>query len=128
MNAYRDAQAGEARTFVTRNDQWVRLVERLLKRAAGVLVEKVCRKAMTENELLVVKHAVERNELYNVFSIVRPAADQMRRVDSTSIYWDWIVAFGSYSDAVGSCWPYMSQEHRAHALIRAEELANAICK
>ena len=128
MNAYRDAQAGEAMTFVTRNDQWVKLVERLLKRAAGVLVEKVCRKAMTEGELLVVKHAVERNELYNVFSLVRPAADQMRRVDSTNIYWDWIDAFGSYSDAVGSRWPYMSQERRAYALIRAEELANAICK
>ncbi|WP_016971289.1 hypothetical protein [Pseudomonas tolaasii] len=128
MNAYRDAQAGEARTFVTRNDQWVKLVERLLKRAAGVLVEKVCRKAMTEGELLVVKHAVERNELDNVFRLVRPAADQMRRVDSTNIYWDWIDAFGSYSDAVGSFWPYMSQERRAYALIRAEELANAICK
>ena len=128
MNAYRDAQAGEAMTFVTRNDQWVKLVERLLKRAAGVLVEKVCRKAMTEGELLVVKHAVERNELDNVFSLVRPAADQMRRVESAKIYWDWIDAFGSYSDAVGSCWPYMSQERRAYALIRAEELANAICK
>jgi hypothetical protein len=128
MNAYRDAQAGEARTFVTRNDQWVKLVERLLKRAAGVLFEKVCRKAMAEGELLVVKHAVERNELDNVFRLVRPAADQMRRVDSTNIYWDWIDAFGSYSDAVGSCWPYMSQERRAYALIRAEELANAICK
>ena len=103
MNAYRDAQAGEAMTFVTRNDQWVKLVERLLKRAAGVLVEKVCRKAMTEGELLVVKHAVERNELDNVFSLVRPAADQMRRVDSANIYWDWIDAFGSYSDAVEMC-------------------------
>lgn len=128
MNAYRDAQAGEARTFVTRNDQWVKLVERLLKRAAGVLVEKVCRKAMTEGELLVVKHAVERNELDKVFSLVRPAADQMRRIDSTNIYWDWIDAFGSYSDAVGACWPCMSQERRAYALIRAEELSNAICK
>ncbi|WP_047229957.1 hypothetical protein [Pseudomonas brassicacearum] len=128
MNAYMDAQAGEARMFVTRNDQWVKLVERLLKRATGVLVEKVCRKAMTESELQVVKHAVERGDLYKVFSLVRPGAEQMRRIDSMNIYWDWIDAFGGYSDAVGSCWPYMSQERRAYALVHAEELANAICK
>lgn len=128
MNAYRDAQAGEAKTFVTRNDQWVKLVEKLLKLATGVLVEKVCRKAMTESELQVVRHAAEKGDLYKVFSLVRPAADQMRRVDSTNIYWDWIDAFGGYSDAVGSCWPYMSQERRAYALVHAEELANAICK
>lgn len=128
MNAYNDAQVGEARTFVTQNDQVVKLVERLLKRAAGILVEEVCRKAMTEGELDVVNQAVERGELYKVFSLVRPAAAQMRRVDSTNIYWDWIDAFGSYSDAVGSCWPYMSQERRAYALLHAKDLANRICK
>jgi len=128
MNAYKDAQAGEAKTFVTRNDQWVKQVERLLKRSAGILVEKVCRKAMTESEIQVVKHAVEIGDLYKVFSLVRPAAAEMRRVDSTNIYWDWIDAFGSYSDAVGSRWPYMNQEGRAHALVHSEELAGAICK
>lgn len=128
MNAYRDAQAGEAMTFVCRNEQAVKLVESLLKRATAVLIEKVCRKAMTGGEFEVVKKAAEIGDISKVFGLVRPAAAQMREVDSTDIYWDWVDAFGAYSDAVGSCWKYITQEGRAYALHNAEMLAISICK
>lgn len=121
-------QTNEAAAFFYENEAAVKLVEGLLVRAAGILVEQVCSKGLPAGELQSVKQAVEAKDLRQVFRIVRPAALPLRKVDSEGIYWDWVDAFGFYSDAIGSAWPFMTQEKRASALEQSGIAARLICK
>lgn len=121
-------QTNEAAAFFYENEAAVKLVEGLLVRAAGILVEQVCSKGLPAGELQSVKQAVEAKDLREVFRIVRPAAVPLRKVDSEGIYWDWVDAFGFYSDAIGDAWPFMTQEKRAFYLEQSGVAAKLICK
>ncbi len=127
MNAPLNSQAVQAATFVFENADFVSRVHELLQLASEALVEKLCRRALSGAELDAVIAAVEARDHATMFNLVRPQATQMRAADVRDVYWDWIDAYGFYSDALSCNWPYMTQDKRCCYLAHAEVSALIVC-
>jgi len=127
MNAAVERQVSEAVIFARDNAEGIARVAELLKQATDAFVEKLCRRALPEEELEDVIAAVACGDMIQVFNLVRPQASRMRAADVRDVYWDWIDAVGFYFDALGCNWPYMTQGRRLTYLFHAEESALIVC-
>ena len=116
----------QALEFRARNEQEVNAVQSDLVRSGLVLLDKVCSAVLGQGELSLVREALVGNNLSQVFSLLRPRAHDLGRVDHAGIYWEWIDAYGFFQDAVDTSWRYMTIERRAQALAWASQKTSAI--
>lgn len=120
-------QVLEAEIFAQENADSIARVATLLQVATEALLEKVCRQAVSEVEFESLKAAAARGDLREVLRTIRPQASRMRAADPKDEYWEWIYGCGSYFDALGTRWPYLTQDDRSRGLVWAEEYAQIVC-
>jgi len=119
-------QEPQAAAFIAHNQVKVDLIHADLLVGAELLINRCTVHPDLNADLMSVladaKTAMSESELAKLFSILRWNAAMFTRLQGMSpIYWEWIDAYGSYSDACGTYWPYMTLERRSTLMEWAEE-------
>lgn len=119
-------QASQAEAFGKANAEKIDLIRAKLLQASVVVVDR-CAGHTDGNPALAevldkARSAQEAKDLWGLFSALRRNAVLFTRIPGMSpVYWEWVDAYGSFSDACGTRWPYMTQEERDRHLAWSEE-------
>ncbi len=124
-------QAREAQIFGVSYEARLNLVGEKLLQAVPVLTDRCGEQAQSNTvlaDLLVkVRAAMEAKDIKGLFSMLRWNASVFTQLPGfSSIFWEWIDGYGSYSDATSEHWPYLTQDRRERYLSWAEESADKL--
>lgn len=94
-------------------------VETGIAQKAKALVDTVLVTALSDDVIRRLRKIAAEGEYSRLFYIVRSQAAVVVEIADSDTYWNWIDAYVFYTDAVGTRWPYMTQERREMLLENA---------
>ncbi len=124
-------QAHEAQIFGVSYEERLNLVGNKLLRAVALLTNRCVEHAQSNAALAdlldKVRAAMVAKDMKGLFSMLRWNASVFTKLPGfSSIFWEWIDGYGSYSDATSEHWPYLTQDRRERYLSWAEESADKL--
>lgn len=69
----------------------------------------------------------DEKQLSELFGLLRGSASRFVGKVDTTAYWAWIDAAGSFFDATGVSWPYMTMSGRKSNLAFSQQCASQVC-
>ncbi len=105
-------QCVESTLFCQAHPGEIAAVESGLVQTAYKLLCNVLESVFPPEEVRKLKRALDDEESSRFFYILRSHAATFIELGVEQPCWNWIDAYGFYLDAVGTRWPYMTQERR----------------
>lgn len=115
-------QCAESTRFCDANRARITAVENGIAEKADILLKDVLADVLPPEDVQRLQEAAAKGEYSRFFFLVRSKAAVFFAEGISDTCWEWIDAYGFYSDAVGTRWPYMTQVRRANLLEHAAAL------
>jgi len=119
-------QKAESLAFLAANAEIIEQVSTLLLCEAKGFMSVVGKRALLVDDFNRLDGIVDSGDIGEFAAALRRLPIAFSNVAGSNAYWHVIDAIGGYTDAIGTQWPYMTQDIRNERLVHAMEYADYI--